>query len=194
MDEKNNKVILNLQNTLSNIELAFAVVNEAICWVDDTWRIKWCNQTFDRLIEKPHIMILGSIFNEILNFEYKDKKIKFEQLIKKELTKDKTEVKKELILNHKNDKKIFEVIYKRLNHTKNDKLAVIVLRDITLEKSQFQSLIDYEHKLALSERQAGMSDVASSVLHNIGNVLNSVKTTISMIDEKISSFKVTKFN
>lgn len=38
-------------------------------------------------------------------------------------------------------------------------------------------------KLATISRKAGMADVAKSVIHNIGNILNSTKVSITLLDE-----------
>jgi signal transduction histidine kinase len=45
-------------------------------------------------------------------------------------------------------------------------------------------------KLMDASRQAGMAEVATSVLHNVGNVLNSVNVSSSLIAEKIRESKV----
>jgi C4-dicarboxylate-specific signal transduction histidine kinase len=42
-----------------------------------------------------------------------------------------------------------------------------------------------------ASRQAGMSEVATSVLHNVGNVLNSVNVSSSLIADKTRNSKVT---
>ncbi|KAA3614046.1 MAG: HAMP domain-containing protein [Calditrichaeota bacterium] len=42
-------------------------------------------------------------------------------------------------------------------------------------------------------RRAGMADVATSVLHNVGNVLNTVNTSISVIGETLERSKITGF-
>lgn len=46
---------------------------------------------------------------------------------------------------------------------------VVVARDVTERKQA-------EAQLEQASRQAGMAEVASSVLHNVGNVLNSVRS------------------
>jgi signal transduction histidine kinase len=47
------------------------------------------------------------------------------------------------------------------------------------------------HKRLLdTSRQAGMAEVATGVLHNVGNVLNSVNVSTSLIAEKIQKSKV----
>ena len=51
-----------------------------------------------------------------------------------------------------------------------------------LKKSQGE-VIEHAHK-------AGMADIASTVLHNVGNVLNSVNTSSSLIREKVKQSKV----
>lgn len=39
-------------------------------------------------------------------------------------------------------------------------------------------------------RQLGMAEVASSVLHNVGNTLNSINTSIELLDEKVNHSKM----
>jgi signal transduction histidine kinase len=43
--------------------------------------------------------------------------------------------------------------------------------------------------LVRASRQAGMAEVASSVLHNVGNVLNSVNVSANLLDERIKTSK-----
>lgn len=45
-------------------------------------------------------------------------------------------------------------------------------------------------QLIIASRHAGMADVATSVLHNIGNVLTSVNTSVGMLSRKISASKI----
>lgn len=49
-------------------------------------------------------------------------------------------------------------------------------------------------QLLLTARQAGMAEVAASVLHNVGNVLNSVNVSASIIDEKINQAKISEIS
>jgi len=46
-----------------------------------------------------------------------------------------------------------------------------------------------EEMVALS-RQAGMADVAKSVLHDVGNALNSINVTVNLVKEKVSDSRV----
>jgi PAS domain S-box-containing protein len=63
-------------------------------------------------------------------------------------------------------------------------------RDVT-ERKEAEARLELAHKQLLEvSRQAGMSEVATSVLHNVGNVLNSVNVSSSLISEKIRDSKV----
>jgi len=44
--------------------------------------------------------------------------------------------------------------------------------------------------MIIASRRAGMADVASSVLHNIGNTLNSVNVSAALINEKIAKSEI----
>jgi signal transduction histidine kinase len=68
--------------------------------------------------------------------------------------------------------------------------AVCIARDITHRKQAERRLIDSLERLNRTQRQlieashrAGMAEVASSVLHNVGNVLNSVNVSASAARE-----------
>ena len=58
------------------------------------------------------------------------------------------------------------------------------VRDRTAELEAMQ------HKLIASARQAGMAEVAIGVLHNIGNVLNSVNVSASVVDARLRESRV----
>lgn len=57
-------------------------------------------------------------------------------------------------------------------------------------QKQAQQLKDASRQLAHSARASGMAEVATNVLHNIGNILNSVNTSCSILKEKIHNSKL----
>ncbi len=58
-------------------------------------------------------------------------------------------------------------------------------RDIT-ERKKWESELQLLHKQLLeTSRHAGMAEVATSVLHNVGNVLNSVNVSASIVGEQV---------
>ena len=59
------------------------------------------------------------------------------------------------------------------------------------ERKKMESKVEKTHKELLSaSRQAGMAEVATSVLHNVGNVLNSVNISSAIVAERIRNSKV----
>ena len=60
-------------------------------------------------------------------------------------------------------------------------------RDIT-ERKKWEAEMELLHKQLLeTSRHAGMAEVATSVLHNVGNVLNSVNVSASVVGEQVRS-------
>jgi signal transduction histidine kinase len=52
-------------------------------------------------------------------------------------------------------------------------------------QAQTQALRDAQAELMASARRAGMAEIASGVLHNVGNVLNSVNVSAGLIQERL---------
>jgi PAS domain S-box-containing protein len=65
-----------------------------------------------------------------------------------------------------------------------------VSRDITALKEAEVKLEAVHRRLLETSRQAGMAEVATDVLHNVGNVLNSVNVSCSLALDRIKSSKV----
>ena len=65
-----------------------------------------------------------------------------------------------------------------------------VSKDITEIKAA-EAKLDLVHKqLLATSRQAGMAEVATSVLHNVGNVLNSINVSSALIRDKIQNSRM----
>ncbi len=72
-------------------------------------------------------------------------------------------------------------------HEARDKLEVRVME----RTAQLEEL----HKQLLeTARRAGMAEVATSVLHNVGNILNSVNVSADLIRERLRKSELTDFN
>jgi len=66
---------------------------------------------------------------------------------------------------------------------------VAIARDITKRKNAEAKLEQMHKQLADTSRLAGMAEIANNVLHNVGNVLNSVNTSAGMIGAKLRDSK-----
>ena len=62
-------------------------------------------------------------------------------------------------------------------------LTGIVL-DITKRKVAAEQIADLHSQLVTAARLAGMADIASSTLHNVGNVLNSANVSVEFLKER----------
>ncbi|HWX18554.1 MAG TPA: PAS domain S-box protein [Candidatus Binatia bacterium] len=64
-------------------------------------------------------------------------------------------------------------------------IFTIFLRDISQRKRAEAELERVHRQLIETSRQAGMAEVATGVLHNVGNVLNSVNVTATLVEEQV---------
>ncbi len=67
--------------------------------------------------------------------------------------------------------------------------SVEFLRDISARKETEQELERVHKQLMTASRQAGMAEVATNVLHNVGNILNSINISASLVIERIKQSK-----
>jgi PAS domain S-box-containing protein len=67
--------------------------------------------------------------------------------------------------------------------------ALAVFEDITERRLADEELERVHKQLLVASRQAGMAEVATNVLHNVGNVLNSVNVSASIVSERIKKSK-----
>ncbi len=67
-----------------------------------------------------------------------------------------------------------------------------VMRDMTERRQAEEALRFSQQKLLETSRLAGMAEVATGVLHNVGNVLNSVNVSAGLVVEKLRRSKVSK--
>lgn len=61
--------------------------------------------------------------------------------------------------------------------------ATGIVRDIQNRKKYEEAVKQLNSQLVTSARRAGMADVATSILHNVGNILNSVNVSMGLIRE-----------
>jgi len=61
----------------------------------------------------------------------------------------------------------------------------VVLRDLEQEQASAKALAAANRDKTALARQAGMAEVATSVLHNVGNVLSSVETSTYMVEQVV---------
>lgn len=61
-----------------------------------------------------------------------------------------------------------------------------IAMDITSHKFAELEIANLNQQLISAARQAGMADIASAILHNVGNILNSANVSLTILQEKIN--------
>ena len=69
-----------------------------------------------------------------------------------------------------------------------------IFRDLTERKQAEEGLALAQKRLLESSRAAGMAEVATSVLHNVGNVLNSVNVSATVISDRLRKSRLSILN
>jgi PAS domain S-box-containing protein len=67
---------------------------------------------------------------------------------------------------------------------------ITILEDITARKRTEQELAETYKTLLEASRIAGMAEVATGVLHNVGNVLNSINVSVNVVSESLRLSRV----
>ncbi len=69
-----------------------------------------------------------------------------------------------------------------------------IFLDITQQKLDAEELDKLNRQLVDTSRSAGMADVATGVLHNVGNVLNSVSVSATVVANRLRQSKIGKLS
>ena len=69
--------------------------------------------------------------------------------------------------------------------------AVLIVQDVTERKLADLELERVHKQLLAASRQAGMAEIATNVLHNVGNVLNSVNVSATLVSDQIRRSRLT---
>lgn len=72
--------------------------------------------------------------------------------------------------------------------------AVLLEKEIENRKTIEQEVERTHHKLLEASRLAGMTEVATGVLHNVGNILNSINISATQIGEVLQRLRIRKFS
>ncbi len=107
-----------------------------------------------------------------------------------EQLKQKNDIVKESRYKRKDGTTFFvETSLKLVSQEKQDYIIAIA-RDITERKRAEATLKVAQEKLLETAREVGMAEVATGVLHNVGNVLNSVSVTAESIQKRVRNSKI----
>ena len=111
-----------------------------------------------------------------------------------QVLKDKGDIVKEAQYKRKDGTKFFVETSLKLATEEKQDYIIAIARDITERKRAESKLKAAQEKLLETARKVGMAEVATGVLHNVGNVLNSVSVTAESIQKRIRKSKVSYIN
>ena len=165
--------------------------DELIYFKDLQSRFVWCSAAQVRWFHNCESLddIIGKTDHDFFSVEHADKALEDEQEIIRTGEPITGKVEKETWP----DGRVTWVLTNKMPF-RNEEGEIIgtfgISKDITeIKASEFK--VEQLHKqVVTASRQAGMAEVATSVLHNIGNVLNSVNVSCSMISERISGSRI----
>ena len=82
-----------------------------------------------------------------------------------------------------------EIAAQTLDRKVQERTADLVTSNARLEEN-LQKLHEAQSQLVVASRNAGKADVATTVLHNVGNVLNSVNVSAAVIQDRLDKSKI----
>jgi signal transduction histidine kinase/ligand-binding sensor domain-containing protein len=83
-----------------------------------------------------------------------------------------------------------EVEERRAVQTELEERKISLEKEIDERKRMEREIEKIHRELMQASHQAGMAEVATSVLHNIGNALNSINVSATLAEEKLKQFRV----
>lgn len=124
-----------LRSTILKMEEIFNILNESIAWININGTIQWCNVSFDQLVEKPHIQILGQSIFSVLNFE---------QAFRLDKTKDVWQH-NDLFYQQLDKNLCLELFFKYFVDYQEEKSILLVIYDVTKQRIMEKQLAHLAH-------------------------------------------------
>ncbi|AFZ03003.1 PAS domain-containing hybrid sensor histidine kinase/response regulator [Calothrix sp. PCC 6303] len=171
-----NQQIQELRGTLGKMEIALGSVDEGIVWTDEQGRIQWCNSTFDKLVKRIHILILGQQLIDLLPLSQSDVNLDKKLHPVMQALETKSKGKDQYEFDNDNCRLVLEISWSYLqipsslqpdNYISS---AVIVIQDITERKAAeiFLQQAKYELEQKVKERTEELFSVNRQLCeHNI---------------------------
>lgn len=145
------------------------------------------NEAYCRMIEKPKVEVEGQLLSAIHCPEHAETVLRN---YRTQMDQGKTPSHLETEVTLWNGRKVwFELANSILQLTGRPIMLLSIFRDATQRKQAAAELEAVHRQLLNVSRQAGMAEVATGVLHNVGNVLNSVNVASGCVADNLRRSK-----
>ncbi len=154
---------------------------------DAEGRFTYANAAFSELTSLPLDRIIGRSEQEIYSTEFAAKVRADDQRIMK--TQETMEY--ERVVEKDGKKRFLHVKKVPLYDASKNAIGVqVMFWDTTIFRETEERLRQAQHELVETSRLAGIAEVATGVLHNIGNALNSVNISATLAAERVAGSKM----
>lgn len=168
------ELVKNLRSTLSKFELALGQIKEAILFTSKNGQIQWCNQVFDKIVEKPHIEILGQCFSELFILDKDDNILPLKQL--------QDNPGQEFTLEYHSNQsknKIYQIYGRSLQGSDESISFVFVISDFTERKNR-------EHLALQSQKLEAIGTLTAGIAHEMNTPIQFISDNILFLKESIN--------
>ncbi|MCT7990832.1 PAS domain S-box protein [Laspinema olomoucense] len=141
-------VIKELRATLGKMELALGSIDEAIVWTGEDGLIQWCNTTFDRLVNRSHLSVLGCPLSTLVpltqgGIPLLETEYPVEQVLSQKFEKGEYE------FHQGGSLLILEIAGSFVELKNGDRTAVLTIRDVTERKAMEEALISANREMSI---------------------------------------------
>ncbi|MBE9002142.1 PAS domain S-box protein [Nostoc sp. LEGE 12447] len=124
-----------LRAILGKMEVALGTIADAIVWTGSDGKIQWCNTAFDKLVNRPHILVLNSKLSDLLFLSLAGEEVAPESYPNMRVLGGEYEITEEYeCRDGKHRSLILEISGNCVELAGGDRSSILVIRDVTQTK------------------------------------------------------------
>ena len=161
--------------------------HDTIWIVDRAGRLLSVNRAGERMLGHARRDLIGRTITE---FATPEARAAFEKVLKGTLGNDSGRIHELTVMAKDATRRILEVSSRPLAPGSGPEGVLMIARDVTKRRRAAAELAAAQQGLLETSRLAGMAEVATGVLHNVGNVLNSVNVSCTLSIDRLCQSKL----
>ena len=161
--------------------------NDAIWTVDRGGRFLSVNRAGERMLGYVRQELIGRRITDLATAEARTA---FENLLNGGFDDNHGRIHEVTVSAKDATQRILEVSTKPFTPGRRSEELLAIARDVTERHKAAAELVKLHQELVETSHQAGMAEVATSVLHNVGNVLNSVNVSCALSIDRLRQSKL----